>query len=94
MFKIRTYNQISNVGLGRFPLDRYQVGPDVEEPNALVLRSHKLHDEPIAETVIAVEMATHQQSVTHIGQPSMTLAILTAARVTEAMITQLTRMPS
>jgi D-3-phosphoglycerate dehydrogenase len=54
MFKIRTYNQISNVGLGRFPLDRYLVGPDIEDPNALVLRSHKLHDEPIADSVIAV----------------------------------------
>ena len=37
MFKIRTYNQISDVGLSRLPLERYQVGPDVEDPNALIL---------------------------------------------------------
>jgi D-3-phosphoglycerate dehydrogenase len=57
MFKIRTYNQISDVGLSRLPLERYQVGPDVENPTALILRSHKLHDEVIPESVLAVARA-------------------------------------
>ena len=57
MFRIRTYNQISDVGLGRLPLDSYQVGPDIEEPHALILRSHKLHDEVIPESVLAVARA-------------------------------------
>ena len=57
MYKIRTYNQISDVGLSRFPMDRYEVGPDVSEPDAFVLRSHKLHGEPVPESVLAVARA-------------------------------------
>ena len=57
MFRIRTYNQISDVGLSRLPLDSYQVGPDIEEPHALILRSHKLHDEVIPDSVLAVARA-------------------------------------
>ena len=57
MFKIRTYNQISDVGLSRLPLDRYQVGADLEDPQAVILRSHKLHGEPIPDSVIAVARA-------------------------------------
>ena len=57
MFKIRTYNVISDVGLSRLPLTRYQVGPDIEDPSAIILRSHKLHDEAIPDSVIAVARA-------------------------------------
>lgn len=57
MFKIRTYNVISDVGLSRLPLERYQVGPDIEDPSALILRSHKLHDETVPDSVIAVARA-------------------------------------
>lgn len=57
MYKIRTYNQISDVGLSRLPLERYQVSPDVEEPEALILRSHKLHGEVIPDSVLAVARA-------------------------------------
>jgi D-3-phosphoglycerate dehydrogenase len=57
MYKIRTYNQISNIGLSRFPMDSYEVGPDVSEPDAFVLRSQKLHDEPVPDSVLAVARA-------------------------------------
>lgn len=57
MYKIRTYNQISNKGLSRFPMDRYQVGPDVADPDAFILRSQKLHDEPVPDTVLGVARA-------------------------------------
>lgn len=57
MYKIRTYNQISDVGLSRLPLERYQVGPDIEGPEALILRSHKLHGEVIPDSVLAVARA-------------------------------------
>ncbi len=57
MYKIRTYNQISDTGLSRFPLDSYEVGPDVTDPDAFILRSHKLHSEPVPETVLAVARA-------------------------------------
>ena len=57
MYKIRTYNQISDTGLSRFPMDSYQVGPNVDEPDAFILRSQKLHDEPVPDTVLAVARA-------------------------------------
>ena len=57
MYTIRTYNVISDIGLSRFPLSRYHVGPDIEDPDALILRSHKLHDETIPSSVMAVARA-------------------------------------
>ena len=57
MYKIRTYNQISDIGLSRFPMESYEVGPDVAEPDAFVLRSQKLHEEPVPEGVLAVARA-------------------------------------
>ena len=57
MYKIRTYNQISDIGLSRFPMESYEVGPDVAEPDAFVLRSQKLHDEPVPQGVLAVARA-------------------------------------
>ena len=57
MYKIRTYNQISEIGLSRFPMEGYEVGPDVAEPDAFILRSQKLHDEPVPQGVLAVARA-------------------------------------
>jgi D-3-phosphoglycerate dehydrogenase len=57
MYKIRTYNQISDIGLSRFPTERYEVGPDLAEPDAFILRSQKLHDEAAPESVLAVARA-------------------------------------
>ncbi len=57
MYKIRTFNNLAEKGLGRFSPDKYQVGPDLSAVDALILRSHKLHDETIGENVIAVARA-------------------------------------
>jgi len=57
MYKIRTYNQISDRGLRRFPMDKYVIGPDLVDPDAFILRSHKLHEESIPETILAVARA-------------------------------------
>lgn len=57
MFKVRTYNAISPLGLTRFSNDAYQVGPELDQPDALILRSHKLHDEVIPASVLAVGRA-------------------------------------
>jgi D-3-phosphoglycerate dehydrogenase len=57
MYKIRTYNQISEIGLSRFPMDNYEVGPDLAEPDAFILRSQKLHGEPVPQGVLAVARA-------------------------------------
>lgn len=42
MYRIRTFNQIAQCGLDRFPRDRYQVGGDLADPHGILLRSHKL----------------------------------------------------
>lgn len=57
MYRIKTYNQIATAGLGRFPRERYQVGPDVAEPDAYILRSQKLHGEPVPQSLLAVARA-------------------------------------
>jgi D-3-phosphoglycerate dehydrogenase len=57
MYRIKTYNQIADIGLSRFPRDRYRVGPDVENPDAYILRSHQLHGEPVPDSLLAVARA-------------------------------------
>lgn len=57
MYKIRTYNALAAKGLDRFSSDDYQVGPDVSSADALMLRSQKLHEEAIDESVIGVARA-------------------------------------
>lgn len=57
MFKVQTYNKISSKGLSLFDNGPYQVGPDVAQPHAYILRSHKLHDEIIPPSLLAVARA-------------------------------------
>jgi D-3-phosphoglycerate dehydrogenase len=57
MYRIKTYNQIADIGLNRFPRDRYRVGPDIENPDAYILRSHQLHGEPVPDSLLAVARA-------------------------------------
>ena len=57
MFQIRTYNKIADIGLSRFENDKYTVGADIAQPDGVVLRSQKLQDEVLPESVIAVARA-------------------------------------
>ncbi|PCJ25594.1 MAG: 3-phosphoglycerate dehydrogenase [SAR86 cluster bacterium] len=57
MYKIQTFNQISERGLERLPSQQYQVGPDVSDADAILLRSHKLDAEAIGEGLKAVARA-------------------------------------
>jgi D-3-phosphoglycerate dehydrogenase len=57
MYKIRTYNAISSKGLSRFPTDTYQVSGDISDADGVLLRSQKLHDEVLPESVVAVARA-------------------------------------
>ncbi len=56
-FKIKTYNAISVKGLDRFTRERYEVASEIGHPDAFLLRSQKLHDEPIPESLVAVARA-------------------------------------
>jgi D-3-phosphoglycerate dehydrogenase / 2-oxoglutarate reductase len=42
-YRILTLNAISHQGLRRFPAGRYIVGSHVEEPDAILVRSHDMH---------------------------------------------------
>lgn len=57
MYKIKTYNKISVKGLDRFDRSKYEVASDINNPDGYILRSHKLHGEPLPETVKAVARA-------------------------------------
>ena len=56
-FKIKTLNAISKVGLNRLPDGEYEVGGDVADPDALLLRSASLHGVEIPASVLAVARA-------------------------------------
>lgn len=56
MFKIKTFNKISSKGLVRFP-GRYEVGPEVAEADAILVRSHKLQETDVNPNLKAVARA-------------------------------------
>jgi len=56
-FRILTLNQISPQGLHRFPAERYAVGKSLEEPDAILVRSHDLTRAPIPASVRAIGRA-------------------------------------
>ena len=57
MYKILTLNNISPLGLDRLPTDNYQISDDESSPDAIILRSYKMHDMEIPSTVKAVGRA-------------------------------------
>ena len=57
MHRIKTYNTISAKGLDRFERERYEVGQDIAHPDALLLRSHKLQEGEILDSVTAIARA-------------------------------------
>ena len=55
--RILTLNQISLKGLERLPRDAYEIASEFAHPDAILLRSHKLQAEDIADTVVAIARA-------------------------------------
>ena len=56
-YKIRLFNQIALRGLKRFPRDRYEVGHDLPNPDAVLLRSHRLEPGEVGAGLRAVARA-------------------------------------
>ncbi len=56
-FKIQTLNHISSVGLQRLPMERYDISSDLNDPDAILLRSHSLHDESLPDSLMAIGRA-------------------------------------
>jgi len=57
MFRIQTFNNIAIRGLDRFPRENYEVASGLTDPDAIMLRSHNLHQTPIPDSVTAVGRA-------------------------------------
>lgn len=57
MFKVRTYNKIAAIGLRHFPAEKYTVSDNTKQADAILLRSQKLYQENLPNTVIAVARA-------------------------------------
>ncbi len=57
MHKILTLNNISVAGLERLPRESYEVASEIQHPDAILLRSFKMHDMDIPATLKAVGRA-------------------------------------
>ncbi|NQZ53349.1 MAG: phosphoglycerate dehydrogenase [Piscirickettsiaceae bacterium] len=57
MFKILTLNNISVTGLDRLPRDQYEIASEIQHPDAVLLRSFKMHDWEIPDTLQAIGRA-------------------------------------
>ncbi|MDR2535626.1 MAG: phosphoglycerate dehydrogenase [Treponema sp.] len=57
MFRIQTINQISARGLELFPKNRYEVGEELPNPDAVLARSADLHETIIPDSVQAIARA-------------------------------------
>ncbi|MBR0277954.1 MAG: phosphoglycerate dehydrogenase [Clostridia bacterium] len=56
MYNIKTLNKISEIGTSRFG-GNYKYGDDVENPDAIILRSYNMHDMDIPKSVKAIARA-------------------------------------
>lgn len=57
MKKILTLNNISPLGLERFPRDQYEVASEIQHPDAIVVRSANMHALTVADSLKAVGRA-------------------------------------
>ena len=57
MFKVLTLNNISVTGLDRLPRDQYEIASEIPSPDAVLVRSFKMHDWPIPDALQAIGRA-------------------------------------
>lgn len=57
MFNIKTLNKISNVGLSKFDTTKYTYGDNIENPDAIMVRSASMHDMEMPESLLAIARA-------------------------------------
>lgn len=53
MYKILTLNKISKAGLSELPKDLYKISDDEKNPDAILLRSFKMHDMELPKSLLA-----------------------------------------
>lgn len=57
MYKILTFNAIAAKGLDRLSRDKYETSSETQNPDAIILRSHKLHDYQAPKSLLAIGRA-------------------------------------
>lgn len=57
MYKILTLNNLSVKGLDRLPRDKYEIASEIQHPDAILLRSFKMHDMELPPSLKAVGRA-------------------------------------
>ena len=57
MYNIKTYNKISALGIEAFDKKCYNIGDDINNPTAALVRSASLHDTVFEESLIAIARA-------------------------------------
>lgn len=57
MYNIKTLNKISNVGLSKFDKSKYAYGDDIENPDAIMVRSAAMHDMEMPTSLLAIARA-------------------------------------
>ncbi|MDE5670774.1 MAG: 3-phosphoglycerate dehydrogenase, partial [Eubacterium sp.] len=57
MFHIKTLNKISNVGISKFDTEKYICGDNVENPEAIMVRSASMHEMEMPESLLAIARA-------------------------------------
>lgn len=73
-YRILTLNQISSIGLKRFPSGRYLVGSQTDRPDAILVRSHDMRQMDIPVSVKAIGRAgagTNNIPVANMSQRGM-----------------------
>lgn len=56
-YQVLTLNKIAAVGLDRLPTARYVTGTEIAEPDAIMVRSHNMHEMTIPHSVLAIARA-------------------------------------
>ena len=57
MFKVLTLNNISVAGLEKLPRDGYEVASEIQHPDAIILRSFKMHDMDVPDSLKCIGRA-------------------------------------
>ena len=57
MYRISTMNKIAAIGLDRFDREQYEVASELNNPDAIIVRSAKLHDMEMPATLKAIARA-------------------------------------
>ena len=61
MFHIKTLNKISNVGISKFDTEKYTCGDNVENPQAIMVRSASMHEMEMPQIIKLSDMRTKRR---------------------------------